>query len=95
MSEAPAQVETACDAQGDLGKRPVHPWVCVAILLLAVALMAVTAEFVSICLQRITGLEVDRAQLVQSIDDVRNSSGIQTEYVFFRSSIASMQTTIG
>lgn len=89
-------METACDAQEE--KRPVHPWVCVAILLLAVALMAVTAEFVSIIAYNrrgITGSGVNRAQLVQSIDDVRNSSGIQTEYVFFGSSIASMQTTIG
>ncbi|KAI0740183.1 hypothetical protein C8Q76DRAFT_790652 [Earliella scabrosa] len=46
------------------GRRsPVHPWVCVVMLIIAIALMAVTAEF-----------------LVTSIDPVRETSGIQTEW---------------
>ena len=62
---------------------PIHPVVCGLLLLFAVALMAVTAEFVSITLLLgIQSLNVG-LQLVSSIEPIRQRSGIETEYVPF------------
>ncbi len=56
-----------------------NPWACAILLILTVGIMAATAEFVSTRLSPKFVLKVTCGQLVESIEGVREISGIQEE----------------
>jgi len=61
----------------------VNQWVCIGVLAICIGLMAATAEFVSPCYSAFlyNRKPHNTSKMVESIDFVREESGIKVEYV--------------